>query len=974
MIAPTSFRCWSGMVPLLVLAIHSPGLFAQQIHRNDLGGGQIYFLRGPGNVRYQEAGHQVSTEYAHAETSSEFLVLDTEASTQAGPQLFYLYPTPRAPVTEDLQASIWLKAKKPGIQICVRVVLPRMRNPEAGKGDQAFTTIVEGETYNNTDSWQRLELSHVPRLLREKQQLLRAQLGRDVDIADAFVDQLLLNLYAGPGRLHVWLNQVDIGPVAEDRPVVAGMSPQALNVRPSRGGPVELQRDQLMVGGKRFFFRAVRHSDTALEIWKRCGFNTLVLESGASSRVIDDALRLAAGPPIAPFRQELYLVPTLPVVSLDTAPATLVSNQPSNPSFSSDRILFSYLGGGRPAEAVDPVVQTAQFTRETDPQRLLAIDAWDGLWPYSRNIDLLGIHRWPLVTSLELTKYRDWLVQRRLLARPGAFTWTWVQTHWTDEYTQLAFNKPAEAVFEEPIGPQPEQIRLLTYIALCSGCRGIGYWSDHFLADTHHGQERLLEVALLNLEMQMLEPALLAQIKSPFWIDTSHPHVKAAVLFTDKGLLVIPIWLGGGAQYVSGQSATKSLSITIPQVPLTSEPWEVRPGIVRSINNPKRVPGGVQITIPEFDLCTAVVFTGDNNKDGLLVWWQDQCRQTAPAAADWTIQLARAELAKIQPVEEQLQKIAPALKDTDNLLGDAAHRIQRAQEYLDGKDYRNAYLEGQRALRPLRHLMRLRFDQAVDAMQPPPEKPKEEEIRHPPKPKNPEPARAPAKAAGPDAGRPAPKPGSPEPNKPPPKPETRILRHPAASPYAVSFWTLPKHWPFWDEIKNLKTGANVLSSGTFEGDPAAGWTKKEDSLDFVVMQARYSTVTPKEGNQCIELNISPKSDPAKPDQPPKVPGALERTCLAVRSPTVKLQPGSLVKISGWVKIPRTLLASADGALAYDNIGGDALGLRITDACEWKQFELYRRVPASGEVFVVLALTGLGTVQFDDIRIEPLVPK
>src|SRR5262249_25103989 len=162
--------------------------------------------------------------------------------------------------------------------------------------------------------------------------------------------------------------------------------------------------------------------------------------------------------------------------------------------------------------------------------------------------------------------------------------------------------------------------------------------------------DRLLEVGLLNLEMQMLEPALLSQIKSPFWIDTSQPEVKAAVLFTDKGLLVIPIWLGGGAQYVPGQSAGKSLTITVPQVQVTSEPWEGRPGVVRSLK-PNRIPGGVQITIAEFDLCTTIVFTGDNNRDGLLVWWQDQCRQTAPTAADWSIQLARAELAKIKPVE-----------------------------------------------------------------------------------------------------------------------------------------------------------------------------------------------------------------------------------------------------------------------------------------------------------------------------------
>jgi hypothetical protein len=34
--------------------------------------------------------------------------------------------------------------------------------------------------------------------------------------------------------------------------------------------------------------------------------------------------------------------------------------------------------------------------------------------------------------------------------------------------------------------------------------------------------------------------------------------------------------------------------------------------------------------------------------------------------------------------------------------------------------------------------------------------------------------------------------------------------------------------------------------------------------------------------------------------------------------------------------------------------------------------MYRQVPASGEIRVRVALTGFGTVYFDDLRIEPYV--
>jgi hypothetical protein len=61
----------------------------------------------------------------------------------------------------------------------------------------------------------------------------------------------------------------------------------------------------------------------------------------------------------------------------------------------------------------------------------------------------------------------------------------------------------------------------------------------------------------------------------------------------------------------------------------------------------------------------------------------------------------------------------------------------------------------------------------------------------------------------------------------------------------------------------------------------------------------------------------------------------------------------------------------DGALFYDTAGGEPLAIRLTDATKWKKYTLYRKVPASGQIGVTLALTGLGAVYFDDVRIEPL---
>jgi hypothetical protein len=103
------------------------------------------------------------------------------------------------------------------------------------------------------------------------------------------------------------------------------------------------------------------------------------------------------------------------------------------------------------------------------------------------------------------------------------------------------------------------------------------------------------------------------------------------------------------------------------------------------------------------------------------------------------------------------------------------------------------------------------------------------------------------------------------------------------------------------------------------------------------------------------------------------PQVLERTYVAIHSPAVRLPPGTPVKISAWVRLPRGVAGSTDGAMLYDSSGGEPLALRLAEAtgADWKQYTLYRRVPASGAINVTMALTGLGTAYFDDVKIEPL---
>ena len=387
---------------------------------------------------------------------------------------------------------------------------------------------------------------------------------------------------------------------------------------------------------------------------------------------------------------------------------------------------------------------------------------------------------------------------------------------------------------------------------------------------------------------------------------------------TERGLLVVPIWMGRWSQFIPGQAAIgkDKLNMVVPQVPAGCQAWEVSPGDVRSLKT-ERVIGGTKVTLPEFGLTTAVVFTSDNGPTGLLVRFQDQTRRLRRIAAQWAHDLAEVELEKVMKVQAQLERMGRVATDAKALENDARSRLRTCVDHYNNGDFREAYLEAQRAVRPLRILMRVEWEEAI-----------------------------------------------------------RGLDSPVASPYAVSFYTLPRQWDFIQQVRQAMPGANVLPNGDFELTPdrtPESWTAQEITLDDVSLEARRVTDDPKEGRQCLKLEIKPKTTTLPDGKPIPPPAALERTFLAINSPAVKLDAGSWVRISGWIKIPKPITASADGVLFYDSAGGEPLAVRLTNVPRWQRFTLYRQVPASGQMSVTLALTGIGTAYFDDIRIEPLLP-
>jgi hypothetical protein len=93
----------------------------------------------------------------------------------------------------------------------------------------------------------------------------------------------------------------------------------------------------------------------------------------------------------------------------------------------------------------------------------------------------------------------------------------------------------------------------------------------------------------------------------------------------------------------------------------------------------------------------------------------------------------------------------------------------------------------------------------------------------------------------------------------------------------------------------------------------------------------------------------------------------------VTTPPVAVRAGQIVHMNGWVRLVTPIVRNLDGAMLYDSIGGPEGAIRWHDASDWKRFELIREVQESGDLTLKISLSGLGEVQFDDLRIIPQNP-
>ncbi len=913
----------------------------------------------------------------------------------AGSALFYSYALPRIPLDLDPQARLFLKSNQAGAQILGRVVLPADVDPET---KQPTFIQVPGARYDAPGRWQRLDLTDIGTLVERQAQVLRSSGKRKVSLEGAYLEALVLNAFGGPGETELFLDDLTVGPLPPGTPPVPSTtpppadSPRSAAVASASVSPVGLSLNRLTLEGRPWFASIASAPEADPRLVAAAGFRVWQLPPNASAQTIRQATD--AG---------LLLMPVLSLGSegqrrepVEVAADAAAFPEPSSVAFWS---LGEHLGEqfdpGRRQDELERLRQVKLALLRLPPSapKLLTGEVAGDFFRIANKVkgglDILGVHPPGWGSMTELGEFQTYLSQRRDLTagpNPEATYWAMIDTTPPDSLKGAAWGGHTPPGWARA-RVQPAQVRMMAYAALAAGYRGWGIRGGPDLSEPE-GRAMLNELAFLNAEFDLIAP-ILAAGKDPIrTIPTypadpikiqplnqgmgagmggrrpstlnppetvANPTIRATVIATAdrRGQLILVNDYAAGSQFQPPQLAFSDLRIRV-QANESANAYLLSLGKVTYLDR-KRVPGGIELVLPEFGPTAIILLTHDLDMVRKAEQSVNAIRSKAILMA---IEQAQMQFRVVEDIHRRLAEDAHDPKDSDAvpLLKKAAELIASADEALRREDYDAAWGDARRATRPLRSLMRVHFEDAFYELG----NATRASYGEPLKPRKP------------------PLPTAPVPPTPPKGKFPPTLVSPTSSPPLVAFETLPRHYHWNDWIRTHRFGPNKIKGGNFDALDlfaelkAAGWARADYPTEGVVSTVVAIPDQSKYGGPSNKQNVWMKVRTSRVGTIDERVPFLDHPPVTLVSPPVRVLRDEFVRISVNVNCPTMSAPGLGGVIIQDSIGGEALQFRTTQPInDWNRVVLYRQVPADMDLTVTLGLAGYGDVFFDDLRVERL---
>ena len=164
-------------------------------------------------------------------------------------------------------------------------------------------------------------------------------------------------------------------------------------------------------------------------------------------------------------------------------------------------------------------------------------------------------------------------------------------------------------------------------------------------------------------------------------------------------------------------------------------------------------------------------------------------------------------------------------------------------------------------------------------------------------------------------------------------------------------------------------GINRLTSGSLDSADLIGeqrWTIGRRMASQADSRVEHITRGTYEGPGALRASVVPIADDP-------LQGGYEGTVIQIRSPSVRVEAGTAIRIDAVVKTIG-FGGPHQGLLVYDTIGGQEMGVLARGRADWTPVRLYRQAEEEMEVHVMFELIGAGEATIDDVQLRIWQPE
>ena len=223
-----------------------------------------------------------------------------------GTTAVFAYPIEPVMALNELNAVVSVMSARPGARIGFRVRYPYARDSETRR---PVSAIVYGTQYTEPGEFHRIGVGAIQKQLRLRTVAVRQELGVAADLADPYIDAIVINAFCGAGSTTLRIDELHVNgmvPVGQFGHVPRSREEAEYAKEKSNRVPLDgsAPKSRLIAFPPDKVTRVLQHNGEPLHWVRSLGFDAVLLSDSPDAAILREAIqsqmKVYAPPPTAP--------------------------------------------------------------------------------------------------------------------------------------------------------------------------------------------------------------------------------------------------------------------------------------------------------------------------------------------------------------------------------------------------------------------------------------------------------------------------------------------------------------------------------------------------------------------------------------------------------------------------------------------------------------------------------------------------